>query len=432
MMDLTGWIEEDSEKGGEEVGKRGAAGTDSNLPWSEKYRPEALDEIVGNPSTIRDARKWADQWGGGRPRKRALLLHGDAGVGKTALAYALSREKGWDVVEMNASDKRNRQLVEQIAGLGSQTKSFSGRRKAILIEEIDGLSGRSDRGASKALSKVIKASENPVILTCNDIKSKKVKGVKRYCEKSRLRRVSPGQIVKRLGQILEKEGVKVESVEVLQKLADNSEGDLRSAINDLQALAQGEEVVKTGSVFLEKRDRQIDVYKAMQKIFKCKDYSKCRRVMWDLDEEPRNFIAWLDENVPREYASAAERSRAYRQLSRADIFLGRIINRQYWGFLRYVNDLMTVGIGFSKEKPNFGFTKYRFPSLIGKMGATRGKRAKEKSIAERMSPVVHESGRRLITDYLPLVERVFEKNDEAGRKMVEPFELEEDEVEFLA
>jgi replication factor C large subunit len=154
--------------------------------------------------------------------------------------------------------------------------------------------------------------------------------------------------------------------------------------------------------------------------------------LWDLDEEPRNFVAWLDENIPIEYRSVSEKAKAFNQLSRADIFLGRVTNRQYWGFLRYVNDLMTVGVGFSKEKPIMAFNKYKFPSLIWKMGSTRSKRAKEAAVAAKMSPVVHESGKRLISDYLPLVERVFEKDRDAGLDMVRAFELEEEELELFS
>ena len=340
-MNLTNWMDEP--KGEMHDVKK------TEAPWSEKYRPEKLYGVIGNPSAIQAVCAWGTQWSSGKkPKKKGLLIYGNVGTGKTTLAYALCEEFGWEVLEMNASDKRNQEVVENIAGLGSQTRSFSGGLRAVLVEEIEGLSGVADRGASGALAEVIKNSEAPVILTCNDVENKKLSGIKAYCEQVELKRIAPGSIVKRLKEILDKEGIEVEDISILQKIADNSEGDLRSAINDLQVTAQGEKMVRKDSVFLEHRDRPIDVYKAMQRIFKSNDYAECRRVIWDLDEEPRNFIAWLDENIPVEYQSISERAKAFNQLSRADIFLGRVMNRQYWGFLRYVNDLMTVGICFSK------------------------------------------------------------------------------------
>jgi len=428
-MTLANWIEPTK---ADDSGTNSAKPRKRELPWSEKYRPESLIDVVGNPSSIEDVKKWAAQWATGKPKKKALLIYGRVGTGKTSLAYSLAKEVGWDVIEMNASDKRSSEFVEQIAGLGSQTRSFTGAKKVILVEEIDGLSGVADRGATQALADVIKKTEAPMILTSNDIDDKKLSGLKVYCEQVQLKKIAPGVIVKVLKDILEKEGVGIEDISALQKIADNADGDLRSAINDLQAIAQGETILKKDSVFLEQRDRQIDVYKAMQRIFRCTDYAQCRRVIWDLDEEPRNFIAWLDENIPVEYKTVPERAKAFNNLSRADVFLGRVTIRQYWGFLRYVNDLMTVGVGFAKDGPNFGFSQYNFPSLIRKMGMTRGKRAKEGAISGKMSPVVHESKRRIINDYLPLVQKVYAKNRAAGEAMVSKFGLDAEELEYFA
>jgi replication factor C large subunit len=423
-------VEEGALERTEDRGPKTAKNRQASLPWCEKYRPESLDDMVGNELSIKAAKAWSEQWAHKPPKKRALLIYGNVGTGKSSLAQTLAREFNWDILEMNASDKRTEALVGQIAGQGSQTRSFSGRSKVIIVEEIEGLSGVADRGAGKALVKVIKETRSPIIITCGDIRSKKLAGIKIYCEQAGLKKISPGGVVKRLGEILKKEGIESDIL-ALQKIADNCEGDLRSAINDLQALAQGEKNLSAESVFLQERDRPIDVYKAMQKIFRCSDYSECRKVMWSLDEEPRNFIAWLDENIPFEYQKKGERARAFAQLSRADIFLGRVTNRQYWGFLRYVNDLMTVGVGFSKDSPIMGFSKYRFPSLIQKMGMTRGKRAKEASIAAKMSPLVHDSGKRIITSYLPLVKRVFSESREAGEGMVQSFGLDDEELEWL-
>lgn len=439
-MDLTNWISEEPEAPQETktqetkelAGSPIAEKIVSALPWTEKYRPKNLSEILGNPSTVESLKKWAGLWAQKIPTKRAVILYGNVGSGKTSLAYALAKEFNWELLEMNASDKRSQDVIQRIAGLGSQTRSFSGKRKVILVEEIEGLSGIADRGASKALIEVIKATDAPIILTTNDINDKKLGNLKRYCEHQAMRKVSPGTIVKKLKDIAQQEGIGIPDIAALQKIADNAEGDMRSAINDLQAVAQGEKSIAADSIFLEQRDRPIDVHRALQKIFRCNDYSECRRILWDLNEEPRNFIAWLDENIPVEYKGIVERAGAFNSLSRADMFLGRVTNRQYWGFLRYVNDLMSVGVAFSKEKPNFEFTKYNFPSLIWKMGSTRSKRAKEASISSKISPIVHESKRSLINNYLPLIRRVFEKNRDAALDLLKPFDLEPEELDMLA
>jgi len=431
-MDLTSWIQP-TEPQAEETKSDSPESSPNDvteLPWCEKYRPAVLDEFVGNEAALLGVKKWADSWANGTAKKKALLVYGNVGTGKTCMAYALAKEHDWEVVEMNASDKRTKDIIERIAGFGSQTQSFSGKRKLILVEEIEGLSGVRERGASQALAKVIKETKNPIIITTNDVKNKNASAVSRLCEKVPLKKISPAVMASRLAWILDKEGIKIDEKRTLEKIAANSGGDLRCAINDLQAAAQGETILK-GGLALEKRDRPIDIYKALQGIFKSTDYASCRKILWDLDEEPRTVLQWMDENVPIEYPMPHERSAAFHQLSRADIFLGRVMNRQYWGFLRYVNDLMSAGVAFAKDKPYYDFKQYKFPSLIWKMGATRGKRAKEKSISAKMSPIVHASKSELTRDYLPLVRRVFRRAPEAGIAMVSAFDLEEEEIHAL-
>ncbi|MGI0151083.1 MAG: AAA family ATPase, partial [Thermoplasmata archaeon] len=122
---------------------------------TERYRPKKLSEIIGNAAAVASLRRWAAGWDPGRapPRMRAALLVGRAGVGKTTAAAALARERGWGLVEMNASEARNRDAIEQVAGRAALTNSFSdngiyrpaheGGRTLILLDEADCLSGRA-------------------------------------------------------------------------------------------------------------------------------------------------------------------------------------------------------------------------------------------------------------------------------------------------
>src|SRR4030067_169472 len=146
--------------------------------WTEKYRPKSLKEVVGNPTAVADLEKWADAWERGVPDRRAGILAGPAGTGKTSAALALAADRGWAVVEMNASDKRNAEAVKNVALRGAVTQTFSDRgeflstakggRKLIVLDEADNLLGREDTGGIGAIVDAVRRTGQPVVLIVND------------------------------------------------------------------------------------------------------------------------------------------------------------------------------------------------------------------------------------------------------------------------
>ena len=135
-------------------------------PLTERLRPRSLHEIVGNARALADLRDWATGWAATEavPVKRAALLEGPAGVGKTTAALALAAELGWTVVEMNASDARNQGAIDAVAGRAALTNTLGsygvyrgrreGARSLILLDEADCLSGRAVEETRQAKSVV--------------------------------------------------------------------------------------------------------------------------------------------------------------------------------------------------------------------------------------------------------------------------------------
>jgi len=118
--------------------------------------------VAGNKQPIEQIVKWLASWKTGTPQKRAILLYGPPGVGKTVISEALAREHGWDLVEINASDKRSGDILSKVAGLASTQGSLFAKGRLILLDEVDGINLREDHGAVEALNRMIKETHYPV------------------------------------------------------------------------------------------------------------------------------------------------------------------------------------------------------------------------------------------------------------------------------
>src|SRR2546429_9308692 len=150
----------------------------AGMNWAERHRPKDLDDIVANPTAVAELRKWAAAWQRGRPDKKAVILQGPPGIGKTSAALALAKEMGWSVVEMNASDSRNSEAIRKVATRGAVLQTFTetgefvrsreGGRKLIILDEADNVFGREDKGGIGAIGEMIQETRQPGVLIAND------------------------------------------------------------------------------------------------------------------------------------------------------------------------------------------------------------------------------------------------------------------------
>lgn len=371
--------------------------------WVNKYKPRNLNEYVGQKNTVAIFLKWIKNWKQGR----SLLFHGPPGTGKTCLIEAFTKENNYEFVELNASDFRSRNDIENILGQSMKQASLFGRKKIFLVDEIDGLAGREDLGGVGAIIKIIQESKFPVVLTCNNPYDQKLRTLREYCQPIQFKKFSVFDIEKRLKQIADNEGIKI-GKEILRQLSKRVEGDLRASLIDFESLSRGRKEIKQADLeILSYREREQSIFNALMMIFKTRSALAAKLAINNVDKDPEEIFWWIENNIANEYDDPEEIAKAYDILSKADLFRQRIKSRQNWKFLAYMIDLMTGGIATAKKEMYRKFTRYQYPSNMIVLGGSKFERKEEKEKLLKLSQELHCSTRKIRKEFLPFFNLIY-------------------------
>jgi replication factor C large subunit len=398
--------------------------------WTETYRPETLGEVRGNDKARDAFEKWAKTW---ENHREAVILYGAPGVGKTSAAHALASDLGWDVVELNASDQRTADVIERVAGEAAKSGTLTGGesdRKLVVLDEADDVHGNADRGGSRAITRLVKEADQPIVLIANEF-YEMGNGLRNACRDIEFRDVSKRSIVPVLRDICRREDVTYED-EALDALARKNDGDLRSAINDLQALAETTETLTADDVVTGDRDRSTGIFDFLDGLIKNHDAQTALEASYDVDETPDDLINWIEDNAPKDY-TGEELALAYEFLANADRWLGRVRATQDYSYWRYAGDNMTAGVAAARQTPKGGWTRYGPPSYWSKLGRTSGTREQRDRIARA---IARESGTSMSTarrEILPFLSGMTHhcKNRELTVAMAAAYDMDEGDVAFV-
>lgn len=313
------------------------------LPWFLKYKLDSYDKLIITP----DIKKIINYVENFKPNSKSFLLYGSPGCGKTTTLTLIGEHFGYEIFELNASDARNKKSITEKLGDVIRQKSLFGKSKLILIDEADGIAGNEDRGGLAEITKLQKISPYPIVFTANDGESDKLKPLKKIANFINFENHSK-EILEIIGKrIFDNEKIKYDKNE-LSEFADNrNTSDIRGFINDLQASVSNNEFKPDSN--LEIRDYKRQIENLLEKIYFSypeDSYKSSFNTSINIDD----LFLYIEENTPNAYSNKSL-IEAFNEISKADIFKGRIMKWQYWRYLVYINFYLTYAISSAKTSP---------------------------------------------------------------------------------
>jgi replication factor C small subunit len=210
-------------------------------PWVEKYRPQKLEDVVGQDHIIDLLKNYVDE-----KSMPNLMFTGPAGVGKTTTALALVKSilgKYWrqNFLELNASDARGIETVRTNIKNFCRLKPVGAPFRIIFLDEVDNMTKDAQHALRREMEMYTRTAS--FILSCN-YSSKIIDPIQSRCAIFRFAPIKGQNVIKRLEYVANEENFEYDdsAIEIIVYFA---EGDMRKAINILQASASmGEKITE--------------------------------------------------------------------------------------------------------------------------------------------------------------------------------------------
>ncbi|KAG3109906.1 hypothetical protein PI124_g10917 [Phytophthora idaei] len=412
--------------------------------WTDKYKPQTLNHMIGNIELGRKLKTWLVDWEAMHVKgtkkipfttklsenrgAKTVLLSGPPGIGKTTIANLVSRECGFECTELNASDTRSKKMLQTGLKdvLGTQALQFGApagkskekmhlARRVIVMDEVDGMSG-GDRGGTAELIQLIKKSKTPIICICNDRQSQKVRSLANHSFDLRMRRPTKVQIGKRLMEIGLKEGLHMEK-NAIEEAAERCGNDIRQLLTQMQrwrlttAKITYADMVNPSSQHNKDESLRLNPFSATQQIFQRELSFDARNEAYFVDYDlmplmvQENYIQSIMNNRRSSDENLEAAMHASEFISESDLLNTYVRVNQRWDLLTK-QAAMNVGACVYSA----GFIGHpEFSKWLGKNSSASKSKRLLSELSVRMRS--HASGSREVIrlDYVPYMKEILLK-----------------------
>lgn len=368
--------------------------------WSEIYRPVKVRDMIGNEDERLMVMKWLSGWVVG---SKPLLLIGPPGVGKTTLVHALARQLDYDLIEMNASDTRNRDQLEQLIIPILVNTSIFGKNILLFLDEVDGISGREDTGGIESIVRIMKQPTIPVIMAANS-RDAKIKELAKVCKTIEFNAVTPRLLMLLIDHVLNHQKKKLNLSEKTS-IVDKAHGDVRLLLNILQAKVSGYDASANASA-------DIDIAEAINGFFRAQNEDAARSFLLNADasyQDPRfgmsaeerrkDMLGALFSSIVSSRIDIVTLADLLEVVSRADLIVGRIARKRQWSLLRYIDNIIAKDLFEKSHSKSIRYNQYSMRWDV--MGPIFARSRSLKPILGEMAHVCHSSISMFGCLYLP-------------------------------
>jgi len=318
-----------------------------------------LSDFIGNENSRKKVVEWLSKWSNG---SKPLLLVGPPGVGKTSFVHALCREFDIDLVELNASDTRNKNMLAQILYPIFSNASLTGKDFLLFLDEMDGISNREDSGGLDFLIDLFAEPSIRVIMAANK-PTEAIKKISKVSKTINFSPIPPRLSMLYLDKVLRNRNSSMDANDRIT-VVRNSLGDIRSLLNSAQVMIAGYSTAKNPST-------EIDVEDMINQFFTSSTFEEALAIINRADisySDPRfgqssedrrkDILGAFFSSIVMSKIDISTISALLDRLSELDVILSRSLVMRNWKIMRYFSSILAKSLFHESRNRYIRYNRY--------------------------------------------------------------------------